>query len=82
LHEYRRKQEIDDALIQPYSGHASRKSLVYSILAITDAQDEYERVISETNDLSSLIGISSHFSISWANGGKIDGCSPYHKKKK
>ncbi|WP_375163211.1 tyrosine-type recombinase/integrase [Laceyella sacchari] len=43
-----KKQGIDDALIQPYSGHASRKSLeVYSKLAITDAQDEYERVIPE-----------------------------------
>lgn len=43
-----KKQGIDDALIQPYSGHASRKSLeVYSRLAITDAQDEYERVIPE-----------------------------------
>ncbi|GAB6180827.1 site-specific integrase [Desulfotomaculum defluvii] len=34
-----KKQGIDDALIQPYSGHESRKSLeVYSRLAITDAQ--------------------------------------------
>ncbi|MFC4548347.1 hypothetical protein ACFO25_18890 [Paenactinomyces guangxiensis] len=41
-----KKQGIDDALIQPYSEHASRKSLeVYSKLAITDAQDVYERVI-------------------------------------
>ncbi|WP_232345247.1 tyrosine-type recombinase/integrase [Paenactinomyces guangxiensis] len=39
-----KKQDIDDALIQPYSGHASGKPLeVYSKLAITDAQDEYER---------------------------------------
>ncbi|MCR8964074.1 site-specific integrase [Brevibacillus halotolerans] len=37
-----KKQGIDDALIQPYSGHESRKSLeVYSKLAITDAQQEY-----------------------------------------
>lgn len=43
-----KKQGIDDALIQPYSGHASRKSLeVYSKLTITDARDEYERVIPE-----------------------------------
>ncbi|MBA4494889.1 site-specific integrase [Paenactinomyces guangxiensis] len=41
-----KKQGIDDALIQPYSGHASRKSLeVYSKLTISDAQGEYERVI-------------------------------------
>ena len=45
-----KEQGIDDALIQPYSGHASRKSLeVYSKLTITDAQDEYER-----SSLSSL----------------------------
>ncbi len=32
-------QGIDDALIQPYSGHASRTSLeIYSRLALTDAQ--------------------------------------------
>ncbi|MDR6224392.1 tyrosine-type recombinase/integrase [Desmospora profundinema] len=50
LHKFRhflltwlKKQGIDDALIQPYSGHASRKSLeVYSKLVITDAQDEYK----------------------------------------
>jgi len=41
-----KKQGIDDALIQPYSGHASRKSLeVYSRLALGQAQQEYERVI-------------------------------------
>src|SRR5919204_4334914 len=41
-----KKQGIDDALIQPYSGHASRKSLeVYSRLAIGDAQQEYDQVI-------------------------------------
>jgi len=32
-------QGIDDALIRPYSGHASRQSLkIYSRLALTDAQ--------------------------------------------
>jgi integrase/recombinase XerD len=41
-----KKQGIDDALIQPYSGHASRQSLeVYSKLAITEAQEEYNRLI-------------------------------------
>jgi integrase/recombinase XerD len=41
-----KKQGIDDALIQPYSGHESRKSLeIYSKLAITDAQQEYNEVI-------------------------------------
>jgi integrase/recombinase XerD len=41
-----KKQGIDDALLQPYSGHASRKSLeVYSRLAIGEAQAEYNRVI-------------------------------------
>jgi len=41
-----KKQGIDDALIQPYSGHASRQSLeIYSRLAIGEAQAEYEEVI-------------------------------------
>jgi integrase/recombinase XerD len=41
-----KKQGIDDALIQPYSGHTSRQSLeVYSRLAIEEAQQEYNAVI-------------------------------------
>ena len=41
-----KKQGIDDALIQPYSGHASRQSLeVYSRLAIADAQQEYSQAM-------------------------------------
>jgi integrase/recombinase XerD len=41
-----KKQGIDDALIQPYSGHASRKSLeIYSQLAIGDAQLAYDGVM-------------------------------------
>jgi integrase/recombinase XerD len=41
-----KKQGIDDALIQPYSGHESRQSLeIYSKLSITEAQSEYESVI-------------------------------------
>jgi integrase/recombinase XerD len=41
-----KKQGIDDALIQPYSGHQTRQSLeVYSKLSITEAQKEYEKVI-------------------------------------
>lgn len=41
-----KKQGIDDAFIQPYSGHASRQSLeVYSRLAIKEAQHEYDGVI-------------------------------------
>nr|WP_256257660.1 MULTISPECIES: hypothetical protein [unclassified Paenibacillus] len=43
-----KKQGIDDALIQPYSGHENRKSLeVYSKLAIIDAQQEYNEVINK-----------------------------------
>jgi integrase/recombinase XerD len=39
-------QGIDDALIQPYSGHASRQSLeVYSRMALADAQQSYDEVI-------------------------------------
>lgn len=41
-----KKQGIDDALIQPYSGHESRKTLeIYSKLSITDAQEKYNEVI-------------------------------------
>ncbi len=41
-----KKQGIDDALIQPYSGHSSRQSLeVYSRLSIGEAQKEYDSVI-------------------------------------
>lgn len=41
-----KKQGIDDALIQPYSGHASRQSLeIYSRLAIADAQEQYDRAM-------------------------------------
>ena len=40
------QQGIDDALIQPYSGHASRQSLeISSRLAIGEAQEAYEAVI-------------------------------------
>jgi len=43
-----KKQGVDDALIQPYSGHASRQSLeIYSRLAIGEAQEEYDRVIGQ-----------------------------------
>ena len=39
-------QGIDDALIQPYSGHASRQSLeIYSRLALSDAQTAYDQAI-------------------------------------
>jgi len=42
-----KKQGVDDALIQPFSGHSTRKSLeIYSTLSITDAQEKYENVIS------------------------------------
>jgi integrase/recombinase XerD len=41
-----KKQGIDDALIQPYSGHESRESLeIYSRLSIAEAQREYDQVI-------------------------------------
>ena len=39
-------QGIDDALIQPYSGHATRQSLeIYSRIALADAQHRYNDVI-------------------------------------
>ncbi|MEM7175182.1 MAG: tyrosine-type recombinase/integrase [Chlamydiota bacterium] len=41
-----KKQGIDDALIQPYSGHDSRKSLeVYSKLSIPEAQQGYNEAM-------------------------------------
>lgn len=41
-----KKQGIDDALIQPYSGHTNRQSLeVYSRLALKEAQEEYNGVM-------------------------------------
>jgi integrase/recombinase XerD len=41
-----KKRGIDDALIQPYSGHDSRKSLeVYSKLSIAEAQQNYNGII-------------------------------------
>jgi integrase/recombinase XerD len=41
-----KKQGLDDAMIQPYSGHASRQSLeIYSRLSLSDAQDHYEKAI-------------------------------------
>ncbi len=43
-----KKKGIDDALIQPYSGHASRQSLeIYSMLAIKDAQEQYDDVMGD-----------------------------------
>jgi integrase/recombinase XerD len=39
-------QGIDNALIQPYSGHETRQSLeIYSRIALADAQKEYQGVI-------------------------------------
>ena len=41
-----KKQGVDDALIQPFSGHESRKSLeIYSKLSLADAQENYEDFI-------------------------------------
>lgn len=41
-----KKQGIDDALLQLYSGHSSRRSLdVYSQLSIDEAQKKYDEVI-------------------------------------
>jgi integrase/recombinase XerD len=41
-----KKQGLDDAMIQPYSGHASRQSLeIYSRLSLTVAQENYDQAI-------------------------------------
>ncbi len=43
-----KKQGIDDAFIQPYSGHESRESLeIYSRLSLAEAQKEYDRVMGQ-----------------------------------
>jgi len=43
-----KKKGIDDALIQPYSGHESRQSLeLYSKLSLADAQESYEENIKD-----------------------------------
>ena len=43
-----KKKGVDDALIQPYSGHETRQSLeVYSKLSLSDAQDTYEKNIKD-----------------------------------
>ena len=43
-----KKQGIENALIQPYSGHDSRQSLeIYSKLSIGDAQGKYDSVINK-----------------------------------
>ena len=46
LFTWMKKRGVDDALIQPYSGHETRKSLeVYSKLSLADCQGEYEEQI-------------------------------------
>lgn len=41
-----KKQGVDDALIQPYSGHKTRQSLeIYSKLSLADAQEAYNEEI-------------------------------------
>ncbi|GGF97700.1 MULTISPECIES: tyrosine-type recombinase/integrase [Cysteiniphilum] len=43
-----KKQNIDDAFIQPYSGHSKRESLeIYSKLSLADAQGKYDDVIGD-----------------------------------
>ena len=43
-----KKKGIDDALIQPYSGHESRQSLeIYSKLSLADAQESYDENIKD-----------------------------------
>ncbi|GCE17663.1 tyrosine-type recombinase/integrase [Dictyobacter kobayashii] len=41
-----KKEGIDDALIQPYSGHSTRQSLeIYSRLSLADAQPSYNQAM-------------------------------------
>ena len=46
LFTWMKRKGVDDALIQPYSGHESRQSLeIYSKLSLADCQQEYENKI-------------------------------------
>lgn len=46
LFTWMKKRGIDDALLQPCSGHETRQSLeIYSKLSIKEAQDVYENNI-------------------------------------
>ena len=48
LFTWMKKKGVDDALIQPYSGHDSRQSLeMYSKLSLVDCQPEYEKRIKD-----------------------------------
>jgi integrase/recombinase XerD len=48
LFTWMKKKGVDDALIQPYSGHESRQSLeIYSKLSLADCQPEYEKRIKD-----------------------------------
>ncbi len=48
LFTWMKKKGVDDALIQPYSGHDSRQSLeMYSKLSLGDCQPEYEKRIKD-----------------------------------
>jgi integrase/recombinase XerD len=46
LFTWMKRRGVDDALIQPYSGHENRSSLeIYSKLSLSDCQEEYENQI-------------------------------------
>ena len=48
LFTWMKKRGVDDALIQPYSGHERRDSLeIYSKLSLVDCQKEYESQIKD-----------------------------------
>jgi integrase/recombinase XerD len=48
LFTWMKKKGVDDALIQPYSGHESRQSLeIYSKLSLNDAQPMYDSKIKD-----------------------------------
>jgi integrase/recombinase XerD len=48
LFTWMKKQGVDDALLQPYSGHESRASLeIYSRLSLNDAQPVYDSKIKD-----------------------------------
>ena len=48
LFTWMKRQGVDDALLQPYSGHESHQSLeIYSKLSLNDAQPVYDSKIKD-----------------------------------
>jgi integrase/recombinase XerD len=68
-----KKEGLDDAMIQPYSGHASRQSLeIYSRLSLAVAQDQYDQAIKKMGVLKQRYKKFHRLS-----DGLTDSCQPF-----